>query len=373
MIKIGPDNIKIMLGNSEIPAIYCGDTLIYPMSESGLSVSPSGYTFEATGGTFTITVESDLEWYVEAKPNWITLSTLSGNTGTTYVTATANANTGSSQLSSHIAFTSSDDSVTEIVDVKQKASSSHSLPDVTYILNINAKDADVYSFKPGGHNKYVESRMKTNYIQTGYSTADGIYFRTSGGTNTSESTVKPVLGNGYVTIGNRINSVLRYSSTSNNPFNRTSAQNTFTFVFKCRQTNNVRLLANRGDGSWAGNSASGTYNYMIGASSVGMTAFMTAERDVVIPANTTGSANPGAEIFSITFSGGTGNGYNWTQNLPATTTASGKSYRNASGRFCFFGGGTGTEYWTGDFYWLYVSDKVLTNEQIQQVIDFNEN
>jgi hypothetical protein len=31
------------------------------------------------------------------------------------------------------------------------------------------------------------------------------------------------------------------------------------------------------------------------------------------------------------------------------------------------------EDWGGDFYWIYVSPTALTDEQIQQVIDYNEN
>ena len=30
------------------------------------------------------------------------------------------------------------------------------------------------------------------------------------------------------------------------------------------------------------------------------------------------------------------------------------------------------EFWRGDFYWIYMSQEVLTDEQIQQVIDYNE-
>ena len=31
------------------------------------------------------------------------------------------------------------------------------------------------------------------------------------------------------------------------------------------------------------------------------------------------------------------------------------------------------EFWRGDFYWVYMSFNVLTDEEIQQVIDYNEN
>jgi len=38
-----------------------------------------------------------------------------------------------------------------------------------------------------------------------------------------------------------------------------------------------------------------------------------------------------------------------------------------------FYGGTGSEYWRGDFYWIFLSLNALSNEEIQQVIDYNEN
>ena len=31
------------------------------------------------------------------------------------------------------------------------------------------------------------------------------------------------------------------------------------------------------------------------------------------------------------------------------------------------------EQWSGDFYWVYMAQANLTDEQVQQVIDYNEN
>ena len=65
---------------------------------------------------------------------------------------------------------------------------------------------------------------------------------------------------------------------------------------------------------------------------------------------------------------------NYTDNT--TTTSSNFSYGNINtGGFAFLAGyanNTG-EWFQGDFYWIYMSQTTLTDEQIQQVIDYNEN
>ena len=53
-------------------------------------------------------------------------------------------------------------------------------------------------------------------------------------------------------------------------------------------------------------------------------------------------------------------------------------YVGKSDGFAFFDGGNGnwntsSEYWSGDFYWIFASPKKLTEKQIKQVIQYNEN
>lgn len=55
-----------------------------------VTVSP----FDATGGTDQFTVVTNHNWSVASKPDWITLSVVSGGKGATQVTITASANTG---------------------------------------------------------------------------------------------------------------------------------------------------------------------------------------------------------------------------------------------------------------------------------------
>lgn len=48
------------------------------------------------------------------------------------------------------------------------------------------------------------------------------------------------------------------------------------------------------------------------------------------------------------------------------------SWGDESNAIYLFHGGCGGEYWTGDFYWIYLSLRALTDDEIQQVVDYNE-
>lgn len=64
---------------------------------------------------------------------------------------------------------------------------------------------------------------------------------------------------------------------------------------------------------------------------------------------------------------------NWTQNT--TSTYSNFTYGLNSNGGALFSGyySSDGEYWKGVFYWIYMSLNTLTDEQVQQVIDYNEN
>ncbi len=65
---------------------------------------------------------------------------------------------------------------------------------------------------------------------------------------------------------------------------------------------------------------------------------------------------------------------NYTNNT--TSSNSSFSYGGTNnGKFALFAGyasSTG-EWFVGDFYWVYMCQGTLTDEQVQQVIDYNEN
>ena len=68
-------------------------------------ITPFTYTFDCTGGTQAFSVYSKSNWSVSSYPNWLSLDVLSGGSGTTIITATAEINETSSKLSSSIVVT----------------------------------------------------------------------------------------------------------------------------------------------------------------------------------------------------------------------------------------------------------------------------
>lgn len=50
-----------------------------------LEVSPSAYTYDYTGGTVMVTITSNCDWEIQDTPSWITVSQMSGTTGTTVI------------------------------------------------------------------------------------------------------------------------------------------------------------------------------------------------------------------------------------------------------------------------------------------------
>ena len=78
-------------------------------------------------------------------------------------------------------------------------------------------------------------------------------------------------------------------------------------------------------------------------------------------------------IYAIRVNNGSGYGISYTDNTTGSTMTVG--YGNGSTRVGFFTDAYrtgGFEMWRGDFYWIYISTEALTDEEIQQVIEYNE-
>ena len=58
-----------------------------------INITPTAYTFSYTGGTQQYTIDSNVAWNITSYPNWVTISALSGGSGTTIITVTASTNT----------------------------------------------------------------------------------------------------------------------------------------------------------------------------------------------------------------------------------------------------------------------------------------
>lgn len=122
MIYLGNNELAgVMLGSNEIAGIYVGDDLIYPMTVTAWSVSPSAMTFTNAGGTSQVRIAALSSWTISSSDNWITLSQASGDSGRTTVTVTAGALSGSTPRTATITVT--DGTNTSTVSVTQNVCS----------------------------------------------------------------------------------------------------------------------------------------------------------------------------------------------------------------------------------------------------------
>lgn len=105
MINIGDLEIAgVYVGDVEL-SVYAGDELIYPMTVTGWSVSPSSIEVEKAGGTANIKIASLSAWTISSSENWVTFSQNSGDSGRTTVVATIASYTDSSARTATITVT----------------------------------------------------------------------------------------------------------------------------------------------------------------------------------------------------------------------------------------------------------------------------
>lgn len=162
----------------------------------------------------------------------------------------------------------------------------------------------------------------------------------------------------YVTIDS-INSRVdfNFNSTSDNPFNRTASTASMTFIAKVASSSNVWFVSNRKDG---------TVGWMV---KLGKPKYQMAYTDNYNEYSS--STTP--TIFTWRCGNGTQQWIDHTNNVVGTPYADTTWVGLETTRTTFLGGNTSLENWTGDFYWLYISPEVLTDAEIQAVIDYNEN
>lgn len=213
----------------------------------------------------------------------------------------------------------------------------YSLPDVPFMFNYNAR----------------------NYSNGVIPNAAGALFEYD--CTLSNKNVVDYYGD-YLTFNGDGNFSLNYSSSSNNPFNRSGNQ-PMTIIMKTRTVNNVgnnHPLANRGS----------SYNWMCRISNGYQwlhTSKLSYSTAISVP-YTYRSEN----IVAIRcLNDGNGFAQNYTTGEIGNITST--SWGSASNEINFFDGGYSGEIFLGDFYWMYCSLEQLTDEQIQQVIEYNEN
>lgn len=217
------------------------------------------------------------------------------------------------------------------VNIGEVSGSTATLPDVPFTVNYNAKNYDAST----------KTLLKT---EGQLANVDAVI---TAGT--------PTVNDGYLTIASSTRATI---SGYQNYFNRDNNNPNLTIISK-QNTNgsNCHMFANRDN----------SYNWMYRCYNNKLTLHGTSEQGSV--AVTTQPVIESVRVNSSRLA--TYN--NYTNNT--SSTYSNFRYGNTnSGNFALFAGyarSTG-EWFVGDFYWVYMSQNTLTDEQVQQVIDYNE-
>lgn len=219
------------------------------------------------------------------------------------------------------------------------SSGDYSLPDVPFMFNYNAK----------------------NYSNGVIPNAAGALFEYD--CTLSNKNVVDYYGV-YLTFNADGNFSHTYSSSANNPFNRTGSQ-PMTIVMKTRTVNNGgdnHPLANRGTDynyNWMARIGSG-YQWLHTNNSYYSNA-------ISVP------YVYGAENIVAYRCLDNGKGYAQNYSTGVVGEIKNTNWGRSTNTINFFDGGYSGEIFLGDFYWMYCSLEQLTDEQIQQVIEYNEN
>lgn len=226
----------------------------------------------------------------------------------------------------------------DVVFTTGSTPTSYTLPNVSYLCNYNAVDFD--------------DDLQTFYRSENTQSLNKDLTRTYGSGTLA-------LDGRKVAINSNWSSAISYGSVYENPFNITSNNQDLTVIYKAAPLagtydNQNNIIGNRGNNT--------TYNWMVRV--------MSFHNSVGEQMQFTPSVSP--QTIVIRVHNGDGERYCVESEQIATQTGMDFSKQAASvGFFAGFGNGL-TEPFKGDFYWLYVSREVLTDAQVQQVIDYNE-
>ena len=217
------------------------------------------------------------------------------------------------------------------VNVGEVSGSTASLPDVAFSVNFNANNYDA--------NTKTLAKTSGQLVDT-----DAVI---TAGT--------PTVNNGYLTIASNTRATISGYQTY---FNRDNSNPNLTIISKQRtEGSNCHMFANR----------ESNYNWMYRPYSNRLTLHGGSETGGI-------SVTTQPVIESVRVDSSRNVIYNnYTDNTTSTTSSFSYGSTN-SGKFALFAGyATSTgEWFVGDFYWVYMSQNTLTDDQIQQVIAYNE-
>ena len=216
------------------------------------------------------------------------------------------------------------------VNVGEVSGGTATLPDVPFTVNYNAKNYD--------------ANTKT-------------LFKTSGQLADVDAVLSkvPTVNDGYLTISNGTKATISGYQTY---FNRDNNNPNLTIISKQKTSgSSCHMFANRGS----------TYNWMYRPYDTKLTLHGSSQQGSV--AVTTQPVIESVRVNSNRLA--TYN--NYTDNTSSTYSSFSYGSANSTGVALFAGYyGSGNEYFVGDFYWVYMSQNTLTDEQVQQVINYNE-
>ena len=217
------------------------------------------------------------------------------------------------------------------VNVGEVSGGTASLPNVPFTVNFNAKNYD--------------SQTKT-LLKTSGQLADVDAVITAG---------TPTVNDGYLTIASGTRATISGYQTY---FNRNNSNPNLTIISKQRtEGGNCHMFANRDS----------NYNWMYRCYSYKLTLHGASEQGSV--AVTTQPVIESVRVNSSRLA--TYN--NYTDNTSSTQSSFKYGGTNSGGVALFQGYATNAgEYFVGDFYWVYMSQNTLTDDQVQQVIAYNE-
>lgn len=196
-----------------------------------------------------------------------------------------------------------------------------------------------------------------NYNAANYDASTQTFAKTEGQLADTDVTITGetlTAHDGYVTVLSGSRGVI---SGYGDYFNRTNSTPNLTIISKQRtEGNNCHMFANRGT----------QFNWMYRPYSNKLTLHGNSEQgDIAV------TTQPVIESVRID-SNRLATYNNYTDNT--SSTKSNFSYNTNNGSVALFAGYTDSsgEWFVGDFYWIYMSQTTLTDEQVQQVINYNE-
>ena len=227
-------------------------------------------------------------------------------------------------------------------NVGEVSASTATLPNVPFSLNYNARQYD------SSTNKIPQTDGQLQNVDAVRNYGSGVVDHSA---------------DGYISI----TSNTRFICSGNNGtyLNRTNTQTgcTMTIVSKAKTTSGYSIFTNRLNNNYR--------QYMYRQDTSGMYLCGTGATTPLACSNSV----PSVISIKVYYNGGVkASATNHTNGNILAEEAyayNNQSSTNAGALFCDYAS-YNSEFWQGDFYWIYMSQNVLTDEQIQQVIDYNE-